>query len=144
MSEGEVTEELRRIYQRAAKEGIWIREFAPHGNKRYLAAAGHIKQLDDLEKKLQENGDLKPKESLDIYEIPLGVLIEMSWPGSGETREEACKEAVKGWKDYRRGIQSPLSKKNETRPETMKSAEELAKKRYCINSLALEFKKKVK
>jgi len=97
-----ITEELLKIYKKAATEGIWICEFAPGDEGKYLAAAGQINSLDNLENKLRESGYLRRNEELDVYKIPFGVLVEISLPGIGESREQACRKAVKAWKEYQK------------------------------------------
>ena len=77
-----VTDELRKIYEEAGKEGIWLREWSG-----YLAAAGYMKEIESLEKKIGRE--------IDISELTLGDCVNLSCPGSGKTREEACRNAIK-------------------------------------------------
>ena len=51
--EGEVTDKLRGIYQRAKDDDIWLLEWGPPKvGKGYMAAAGSMKAIEALEKKL--------------------------------------------------------------------------------------------
>ena len=94
---GEVTKELRKIYARAAKQGIWIREFGPpQGCRGYTATAGGMKQLETLEQKVGRE--------IDVYEFSLGDIFKYTNAllGMGDTREEACRDAIKEYKAYQR------------------------------------------
>ena len=88
--EGEVTDRLREIYKSAYEEGIWIKEFG--GGECYMAGAGSIAQLEEIEKELGEE--------IDVSKLTLGDIINISLPGTGKTREEACENAIKAWKEY--------------------------------------------
>lgn len=91
----DVTEELRKIYKKAREEGIWIYELAPSGTKKrqvYIAAAGSIRKIEALEQKLGEE--------IDVSKLSLGQIIELTMPGTGRTREEACKNAIKEYKKH--------------------------------------------
>ena len=77
-----VSEELRRIYEEAWKEGIWIKEWAGG-----LAAAGPVSLLEEIEKKTGREIDI-------ARDLTLGDCVELSAPGNGATREEACRNAV--------------------------------------------------
>lgn len=99
MADDEVTEELKRIYQQAYQEGYWIKEFG--AEKGYLAAAGSIKQLEELEKKLGRE--------IDVDKLELGDVITISTPGSGSSREEACLNALRAYKEYESRKNEPLS-----------------------------------
>lgn len=90
MSDDEVTEELKRIYQQAWCEGYWIREFG--AGTGYLAAAGSIKQLEEIEKKIGLE--------IDVEKLELGDVVNISMPGNGSTREEACLNALKAYKGH--------------------------------------------
>ncbi len=92
---GELTDELREIYRKAYEDGIWLREWSPcPGGGKYLAAAGSMKQVEGLEKKLGKE--------IDLEKLGLGDIINISLPGTGETREEACKNAIEAFRDYRK------------------------------------------
>lgn len=93
---GAVTAELRKIYKDAEKEGIWIKECAPsEDGKRYMAAAGSVKKLKEIEKKLGRE--------IEISELSLGDCVNLALPGTGKTREEACRNAVAMFKKHEEG-----------------------------------------
>lgn len=95
---GEVTKELKKIYADALKEGIWIQEIAADRG-RYLAGAGRIAKLKEWGKKIKRKIDLR-KLDLSLAEI---VSFGLGLPGSGKTRESACKDAVAKLKILSRG-----------------------------------------
>lgn len=85
----EVTEELRKIYQEQREKGYWIKEWGKgdHPDSKFMAAAGCFPCLEKIE---EETGrDIKVKD------LTLGDCISLSYPGTGKTREEACREAIK-------------------------------------------------
>lgn len=96
---GEVTDELRDIYKQAKEDGIWLLELGntSYGTGRrkkigsYLTAAGSIRQIENLEKKLGRE--------IDISKLTLGDVVDISLPGLGKTREESCRNAIKAWKE---------------------------------------------
>lgn len=92
---GKVTEELRKIYKDAWDEGIWIREFGRGSGEDYLAGAGSLEKLKEIEKKLGRE--------IEISELSLGDCVNLSAPGIGKIREEACRNAVEEFKKYRKG-----------------------------------------
>ena len=85
-----VREELKWIYRQAWCEGYWIQEFGADNG--YLAAAGSIKQLEEIEK---ETG-----QEINVGELTLADVVNISMPGSGLTREEACLDALREYKKY--------------------------------------------
>lgn len=92
---GEVTDDLREIYQRASEEEIWIREWvAGTGKYTYMAAAGSMEKITQLEIKLGRE--------IDIMQLELGDLVNLSFPGTGKTREEACQNAIDELKRYQK------------------------------------------
>lgn len=96
---GEVTEQLREIYKNAYSEGIWLYEIGPtHRGGHYMAAAGSVKDIEDLERKLGVE--------IDISKLTLGDIVDISLPGTGESREEACLDAIKEYKRYLAGKDS--------------------------------------
>ena len=100
MSKGQgVTEELKRIYQQAWDEGYWIREFDG-----YLAAAGSIKQLEEIGK---ESGKEIIVNELTLADVVMGGIA--STPGNGSTREEACLDELRNYKEYEQKKDEPLS-----------------------------------
>lgn len=92
---GKVTAELRDIYQRASEEGIWMVE-GPLGTSEnyYSAAAGSMKEITKLEKKLGKK--------FDLMQLELGDLVNLSYSGTGKTREEACQNAIDELKKYQK------------------------------------------
>lgn len=94
-----VSDELKRIYQQAWCEGYWIKELGA-GNG-FLAAAGSIRQLEEIEKKIGKE--------IDVSKLDLGDIIAISMPGSGSTREEACLDALKKYKEHEQQKNEPLS-----------------------------------
>ncbi|MEK9152722.1 MAG: hypothetical protein AAB692_05135 [Patescibacteria group bacterium] len=83
-----VTKELRKIYDDAKREGIWLREIKA-GNG-FLAAAGYMAVIQAWEKKLGQK--------IDVSKLELGDLVVVSHPGTGKTRELACRAAIKNLK----------------------------------------------
>jgi hypothetical protein len=81
----EKSEELVKIYEKAAQEGIWLREFK--SGKGYFAIAGSEK----LDEKMG-------REKIDIEQAPMHVCMERGIFVHGKTREEACESAMKGLK----------------------------------------------
>src|SRR5687767_6805931 len=77
--------ELNALYEEAWNEGIWLKEFGS-GPTRYMAGAGFVVDLELLER-------LSGKE-VSTETLTLGDCIEMSAPGTGDTRIEACRDAV--------------------------------------------------
>ncbi|MBI2582117.1 hypothetical protein HYV87_03260 [Candidatus Woesearchaeota archaeon] len=87
-----VTDELKRIYRQAWCEGYWIQEF--RAEKGYLAAAGSVKQLEEIEKKI---GREIVVSKLILADVIMGGIAR---PGSGSTREEACLDALTDYKKH--------------------------------------------
>jgi len=89
------TFELVEIYLAAWKEGIWLQEFAPGTS--YIAAAGWLRDLKKLGKKLEQWVVGKILKS----QLPLGNCVELnSTPGRGPTREVACLNAIAALKKH--------------------------------------------
>jgi hypothetical protein len=129
MSEdSKVTKELEEIYAAAAAEGIWLREFAPGEGGHYMAAAGRASDVEAIEK---ETG-----QSINIAELELGDLIYVSVPGTGSSREEACRNAILALKDPEVARQQQVAQAREE--ATRKAAE--AKKRPLRVRLAEWFR----
>ena len=103
MAKGEVTKELRRIYEKAWKEGIWIKEFGG-GSGHFLAGAGDVADIERIEKQLGREIDIN--KDLSLGDVVMNIP---SLPGNGKTREEACRNAVKAWKKHKRGKRSTKS-----------------------------------
>lgn len=92
---GKAKEELRKIYRDAWREGIWIREFGRvDGGGRYMAAAGSVEELEEIEKKLGRE--------IEISELSLGDCVNLAQPGTGKTRAKACRNAVEEFKKHRK------------------------------------------
>lgn len=92
---GEVTEELQKIYKDAWDEGIWIREFGKaEGGDCYLAGAGSLEKLKEIEKKLGRE--------IETNELSLGDCVNLAAPGLGKTREEACRNAIEEFKKHKK------------------------------------------
>lgn len=92
---GEVTEELRDIYHCAYDDGIWLCEWGPaHGGQVYAVAAGSVKALEEIEK--------RTGKKIDASKLTLADVVDISLPGIGTTREEACRNAIRGFKKYKK------------------------------------------
>ncbi len=84
----EVTDELKEIYRLAWERGIWFREFGKGpGADIYMAGAGCVKVLERLEKELGRE--------INVNELTLGDCMGLTCPGTGVSREEACRDAIK-------------------------------------------------
>lgn len=80
-----VRSELRKIYKRAWKDGIFVCEFCP-GNG-YLAAAGSVKRVEAMEKRLGHE--------IDIAKLTIAQCMDLgASPGHGSSRRKACLEAI--------------------------------------------------
>ena len=82
-----ITEELKKIYEEAKKENIWLREF--ESSQIYWAAAGSHK----LDEKI---GRVKVDPEL----LSLSDCMERGMIAKGNTREEACRKAIENFKRY--------------------------------------------
>lgn len=83
------TSDLGEIYLAAWKEGIWLQEFAP--GTRYIAAAGWLRDLKKLGKKLAK----RVVEKILRNQLLLSDCVNLnSMPGIGPTREAACRNAI--------------------------------------------------
>lgn len=92
--------ELRAIYKQAAEEGFWIKEISGRPG-RYLATAIPIEKLKRLLRYANKGkrmiGGKKIRTLLDVYNsLQIGDVINLGLgvPGSGKTREEACRTAL--------------------------------------------------
>lgn len=91
---GDVTADLRKIYQDAKDEGIWLLEFMGESGKSFAAFAGTIAKAEALEAKLGTELDLAQLTFADCVEIE-----ELdAHAGGGTTREEACRKAIENLK----------------------------------------------
>ena len=97
-----VSEELTQIYQQAWNDGYWIAEFGADNG--YLAAAGSVKQLEKIEKKIGKEIDVS---KLTLADVVMGSIV--STPGNGATREEACLDALRNYKEHESKKNEPLS-----------------------------------
>ncbi|MBI2671658.1 hypothetical protein HYX16_01865 [Candidatus Woesearchaeota archaeon] len=93
---GEITDRLREIYSKSGEEGIWIREWIPEDRGMYIAAAGSLADVKKMEKELGKE--------IDIEKLTLPELFHISIPGTGETREEACQNAVNSYKKFKKSL----------------------------------------
>lgn len=93
-----VSGELKKIYKDAWEDGIWVREFTTQRRGSYLSAAGTKKKILELEKAM--GMDIK------ISKLSLGDCVNLGVPGSGRTRESACRNAIKKVKKLVRYFQS--------------------------------------
>lgn len=83
--------ELKEIYKEAQDAGIYVLEFGCQ--KGFMAAAGSIKKAEEFEKQLGQEIDLSKLTMAQA--MHLGTL-----PGLGQTRAEACRNAVKAYKEH--------------------------------------------
>ena len=94
MDWGDVTADLRKIYQDAKDEGIWLREFIGDPGKSFVAFAGTMAKAEVLEAKLGKE--------LDLAQLTFADLVESeeldAHAGGGITREEACRKAIEDLK----------------------------------------------
>lgn len=88
--EGYRTDEIHTLYADAWEDGIWVKEWK--GEVGFIAAAGSIYQLQRFEHEHPEVGDLDPQE------FSISECMSISYPGGGETREDAIRAAVTGFK----------------------------------------------
>lgn len=107
------TEELEKITRDAWKEGIFVVELgqAKEGTP-FLAAAGPVAKLEELESRWEETmeangGTLDPKYWyqnqdgkwwLKYKEFDVGMCMQLTAPGFGNTREDAAANAIDMWK----------------------------------------------
>ena len=83
--------ELRKIYKEAKGAGIYILEFG--AEKGFLAAAGSIKKAEEFEKQLGKE--------IDLSKITMAQAMDLgTLPGLGQTRAEACRDAIKAYKEH--------------------------------------------
>ena len=94
MGEGAVTEELKQIYEEANDDGIWLMEFGKNeASGLYFAAAGSIKKAKSCGSEVWE--------AVENYKLSLGDCMDLgALPGLGKTREEACRQAIKKFKEF--------------------------------------------
>lgn len=90
VGEKEELEVLQRIYDEAIADGIWVLEIGCEAG--YLAAAGSIKELEEIEK--------RTGQEIDVSKLSLGQIVNISASGNGATREEACRNAIAEWKKH--------------------------------------------
>ncbi len=94
---GGVSQELRDIYRDAWKQGIWLREF--RSEKGFLIAAGSVAVLRNARRRLRRAGEIAPPLHRCPETLTLGNCISLgAEPGSGTTREQACRDAIKQYK----------------------------------------------
>ena len=83
--------ELCKIYKEAQDAGIYLLEFG--AQKGFLASAGSIKKAEELEKQLGQE--------IDLSKITLAQAVNLDTvPGLGQTRAEACRNAIKKYKKH--------------------------------------------
>lgn len=86
MANHEVTDELRKIYEDAGNEGIWLHELGPCDNG-FLAGAGWVSKIEAIE--------AKTGKEIDLTKISLYDVMHLTEPGdAGATREDACRNAI--------------------------------------------------
>ena len=91
----EVTDELRGIYDKAYDKGIWLYEMFSGPDGIYWTAAGSISYVENLEKKIGKE--------IDVNELGLGDIFYLEHQlGEGNTREEACRNAIKEYEAYKK------------------------------------------
>ena len=85
--EGSVSQELIELYEEADQNGLAVNEFtAPKG---FLAALFSKQEMEDA-------------GITDLNELTgTTAMLEHSWPGFGDTREEAVKKALDTWRDWK-------------------------------------------
>ena len=82
---------LKKIYEKAKKQGIYIREFAP--GRRQLAVAGGIKEVEEYEENVRQVVDVARLSLLEC--ATLGAES-----GIGLTRVAACRAAIRAFKKH--------------------------------------------
>ncbi|MBI4992312.1 MAG: hypothetical protein HZB99_03770 [Candidatus Harrisonbacteria bacterium] len=104
IKKGLAIDELTVIYQQAADGGFWIKELVGQPGA-YMATAIPIKKLKQLLKYAKKEksviGGKRMKTLHDVYNsLKLGDVVNLGLglPGSGKTREEACKNALEAAK----------------------------------------------
>lgn len=79
----EVSEELIDLYKQAGDEGFFVKEFSPGQGGKWMAAVGDQAVIDAV---------VPP---ITVEDLGLG------WPGNGDTREEAVRDALDGWRKHK-------------------------------------------
>ena len=93
------SEELRGLYQEAAERGFAVGEWKL--GKGFLAAVIPLVELEEL-------GVTNPNELAGTE-----YLLEHTWPGSGETREQAVRSALESHQKHMEEINQTFTNKEE-------------------------------
>lgn len=100
----EVTDELRQVYADAKVAGIFLVEGAKTSFC-YITAAGSRKKAEELERQMKKLPEFanQPDWELDLSGITMERAANLgTWVGTGQTRVQACHNAIKAYKKHHR------------------------------------------